>query len=244
VAATRDRGFLVADEADYVVRKVRPDGTIITVAGLGMQYGFSGDGGAETSAKLATPVAVAPTPDGGFLIADTGNNRIRKVFANGTILTVAGTTTGGYSGDGGPAVTAQLNSPTGVAMTSDGGFLIADSDNHRIRRVRPDGTIVTAAGAGTPGLAGDSDLATSAPLDRPSGVAALADGGFLIADRQNDQIRRVSPAGVITTIAGTSGGLSGDGGPAIAAQLSRPTWRSRRPGTCSSPTSTTAACGS
>jgi hypothetical protein len=88
--------------------------------------------------------------------------------------------------------------------------------------VCPDGTIVTAAGAGTPGLTGDGDLATSALLHSPFGVTALADGGFLIADELNDRIRRVSPAGVITTIAGTSGGLSGDGGPALAAQLSEP----------------------
>jgi NHL repeat len=222
VAPTRDGGFLIADEADCVVREVRPDGTIVTVAGT-VQAGFSGDGGAATSAKLYNPIAVAPTPDGGFLIADTGNNRIRRVFANGTIVTVAGTTTGGYSGDGGPATAAALNNPLGVAVTSDGGFLIADSGNHRIRRVRPDGTIVTAAGAGTPGLTGDGDLATSALLHWPIGVTALADGGFLIADELNDRIRRVSPAGVITTIAGTSGGLSGDGGPAIAAQLSQPT---------------------
>jgi hypothetical protein len=222
VAATRDGGFLIADEADCVVRKVRPDGTIVTVAGTA-QAGFSGDGGAATSAKLYSPVAVAPTSDGGFLIADTGNSRIRRVFANGTIVTVAGTTTGGYSGDGGPATVAELNNPLGVAVTPEGGFLIADSGNHRIRRVRPDGTIVTAAGAGAPGLTGDGDLATSALLHWPVGVTALADGGFLIADELNDRIRRVSPAGVITTIAGTSGGLSGDGGPAIAAQLYEPT---------------------
>jgi hypothetical protein len=222
VAPTRDGGLLIADAADYVVRKVRPDGTIVTVAGTGLQFGFSGDGGAATSAKLDSPVAVAPTPDGGFLIADTGNNRIRKVFANGTIVTVAGTTTAGYAGDGGPATAAELNNPLGVAVTPDGGFLIADAGNHRIRRVRPDGTIVTAAGAGTPGLTGDGDLATSALLHWPFGITALADGGFLIADTLNDRIRRVSPAGVITTIAGTSGGLSGDGGPAIAAQLSQP----------------------
>jgi NHL repeat len=220
VAPTRDGGFLIADTDNYVVRKVRPDGTIVTVAGIGLQPGFSGDGGAATSAKLDLPDAAAPTPDGGFLIADRGNNRIRKVFANGTIVTVAGTTTAGYSGDGGPAVSAQLNAPSGAAVTSDGGFLIADTGNHRIRRVRPDGTIVTAAGAGTPGLTGDGDLATSALLHSPFGVTALADGGFLIADTLNDRVRRVSPAGVITTIAGTSGGLSGDGGPAIAAQLS------------------------
>jgi hypothetical protein len=221
VVATRDGGFLIADTDNDVVRKVLPDGTIETVAGTPQQYGFSGDGGPATAATLYRPEAVAETPDGGFLISDTINSRIRKVFANGTIVTVAGTTAG-YGGDGGPAIAAQLYYPAGVAVTSDGGFLIADAYNHRVRRVRSDGTIVTVAGAGTPGLAGDGGLATSALLDFPFDVAATADGGFVVADLGNNRIRRVSPAGMITTVAGTTEGLSGDGGPAIAAQLHHP----------------------
>jgi hypothetical protein len=223
VAATSDGGFLIADEVYHAVRKVRPDGTIVTVAGMLNQSGYAGDNGPATSAKLYYPRGIAETADGGFLIADTYNDRIRKVFANGTIETVAGNGTAGYGGDGGPAIAAQLDMPYGVAPTPDGGFLIADTVNDRIRRVRPDGTIVTVAGAGAAGLTGDGGLATSALLNTPEGVAPTADGGFLIADSGNDRVRRVSPAGAITTLAGTTRGFSGDGGPAAAAQLAAPT---------------------
>lgn len=222
VSATGDGGFLIADSGNHAVRKVLPDGTIETVAGTPGALGYTGDNGPATSAKLAYPHGVAETADGGFLIADTSNHCVRRVFANGTIVTVAGTGTGGYSGDGGPATAAQLHDPNGVAVTSDGGFLIADTTNNRIRRVRPDGTIVTAAGAGSAGLAGDGGLATSALIYAPEGVASSPDGGFLIADSGNDRLRRVSPAGVITTFAGTTSGFSGDDGPAVAARLELP----------------------
>jgi hypothetical protein len=222
VAATRDGGFLIADDVYDAVRKVRPDGTIVTVAGMLNQAGYTGDNGPATSAKLSHPAGVAETADGGFLIADTLNDRVRKVFANGAIETVAGNGTTGSLGDGGPAVAAELYYPYGVAPTPDGGFLIADTANNRIRRVRADGTIVTVAGAGAAGLTGDGGLATSALLNTPIGVAPTPDGGFLIADTANNRIRRVSPAGVITTLAGTTKGFSGDGGPAAAAQLNTP----------------------
>jgi NHL repeat len=222
VAATRDSGLLIVDDVYDAVRKVQPDGTIATVAGMLNQAGYAGDNGPATSAMLSHPEGVAETADGGFLIADTLNDRVRKVFANGTIETVAGNGTAGSLGDGGPAVAAQLYYPSGVASTPDGGFLIADTANNRIRRVRPDGTIVTVAGAGAAGLTGDGGLATSALLSTPLGVAPTSDGGFLIADTLNHRIRRVSPAGVITTLAGITKGFSGDGGPAAAAQLNAP----------------------
>src|ERR671914_244996 len=117
--------------------------------------------------------------------------------ATNNIFTVAGTTAG-LSGDGGPATAAQLDQPFGVAVTADGGFLIADTCNHRVRRVSPAGTITTVAGT-TAGLSGDGGPATAAQLSFPSGVAASADGGFLIADRGNDRVRRGSPAGPRTT---------------------------------------------
>jgi len=100
-----------------------------------MSVGVSGDGGPATSAELSSPFGVAVTADGGFLIADSGSQRVRKVSAAGTITTVAGTGTYGFSGDGGPATSAQLKPPYGVAETADGGFLIADTDNQRVRRV-------------------------------------------------------------------------------------------------------------
>ncbi len=222
VAATADGGFLIADASNERVRRVSPAGTISTVAGNGTR-GFAGDGGAAASAQLSSPQGVAVTADGGFLITDAGNSRVRRVSPAGTISTVAGSGTAGFSGDGGAAASAQLNSPRGVAASADGGFLITDADNDRVRRVSPAGTISTVAGNGTFGFAGDGGAATSAQLNFPVGVAASADGGFLIADANNSRVRRVSPAGTISTVAGNGNfGFAGDGGAAASAQLRSP----------------------
>lgn len=140
-------------------------------------------------------------PDGGVLIADCFAARVRLLTAAGSLRTVAGTGHSGYSGDGGPAIAARLNCPLGVSSTSDGGFLVADSG--RVRRVGPDGTISTVAGTGGLGHGGDGGAALAAQLNGPSDVAALADGGFLIAESQG--VRRVWPNGVITTVAGGAG---------------------------------------
>ena len=193
-------------------------GDIFTVAGT--TFGLSGDGGAATAAQLNFPFGVAVTADGGYLIADSSNHRVRKVSPAGTITTVAGTTFG-LLGDNGPATAAQLSGPYGVAVTADGGFLIADSSNSRVRKVSAAGTITTVAGT-TRGLSGDNGAATAAQLRGPFGVAVTADGGFLIADTANSRVRKVSAAGTITTVAGTTRGLSGDNGAATAAQLRGP----------------------
>ncbi len=220
IASTPDGGFLIADNGNNRIRKVL-GGVITTVAGSGVG-GFSGDGGPATSAKLSAPNDVAPTPDGGFLIADLVNARIRKVL-NGQITTVAGTGTVGFSGDGGPATAAKLSGPADVAPTPDGGFLIADSSNNRIRKVSADGTITTVAGDGTSGFAGDGGAATAAELSHPTGVSPTSDGGFLIADQFNNRIRKVLN-GQITTVAGTGGlGFAGDNGPATSATIFGPT---------------------
>jgi sugar lactone lactonase YvrE len=219
VAMMPDGGFVASSLSNDEVRRVSPDGTITTLAG-GLLNGFSGDGGPATSARLNLPMGVAVQPDGGVLIADSNNHRIRRVSPEGTISTVAGNGTEGFSGDGGPATEAQLDLPVAVAATRDGGFLIADYLNNRIRRVSPAGTITTVAGIGAEGFSGDGGPATSARLGFPNSVSATADGGFLIADFVNNRVRRVSPDGTITTIAGTGGwGFSGDGGPATQAQL-------------------------
>src|SRR5947209_5122219 len=160
---------------------------IFTVAGTLTMSGSTGDGGPATAAKLNEPNGVAATADGGYLIADTSNHAIRQVSPTGTITTVAGTlTVSGSTGDGGPATAAKLNSPDGVATTADGGYLIADTNNEVVRRVSPAGTITTVAGtltlSASPGGAGP---ATAAKLYTPDGVAATADGGYLIADTSN-----------------------------------------------------------
>jgi len=221
LAALPDGGFLIADAA-HRVRRVLPNGTITTVAGTGVK-GFSGDGGPATSAGLNQPHAVAPLPDGGFLIADANNFRIRKVSPNGIITTVAGVGTKGFSGDGGPATAARISAPRGLDSFPDGSYLIADTDNRRIRRISAAGTISTVAGVGVSGFSGDGGPATSARISGAYGVSALSAGGFLIADSGAVRIRRVSAEGIITTVAGTGvSGFSGDGGPATAARIAPP----------------------
>ena len=137
---------------------------------------------------------MAVTADGGFLIADSGNSVVRKVSAAGVITRVAGTGTRGNSGDDGPATDAQLNTPAGVAVTADGGFLIADPGNNVVRKVSAAGVITRVAGTGTRGNSGDDGPATDAQLNEPAGVAVTADGGFLIADSGNSVVRKVSAA--------------------------------------------------
>jgi ketosteroid isomerase-like protein len=221
VAVTADAGFLLSDLVNNVVRKVSADGVITRVAGTTGTSGSAGDGGPATDAQLNGPVGVAVTADGGFLVADSGNNMVRKVSADGVIARVAGMGTAGGAGDGGPATDAQLNGPVGVAATADGGFLIADQNNAVVRKVSADGVITRVAGTtGTSGSAGDDGPATDAQLNGPVGVAATADGGFLIADFSNNRVRKVSAGGVITRVAGTGTvGSFGDDGPATNAQL-------------------------
>src|SRR2546422_6611394 len=149
---------------------------IFTVAGTLTVSGSTGDGGPATAAKLNEPNGVAATADGGYLIADTSNHAIRQVSPTGTITTVAGTlTVSGSTGDGGPATAAKLNSPDGVATTADGGYLIADTSNHAIRRVSPAGAITTLAGA-PPGSRSPRDRGPPTPAQphTPHGGAAAA----------------------------------------------------------------------
>lgn len=216
-------GVLIADTANSRIRRVTADGALIVrVAGDGTDVpGLSGDGGPATDAQVNRPEGVTPLADGSYLIADTGNHRLRRVTPDGTITTYAGTTRG-FSGDGGRAAAAQLDSPRDTAQLLDGSVLVADTGNNRIRRIAPDGTITTFAGTGTPGSGGDGGPATSAQLAAPRDVAPLADGGVAIADTGNDRIRRVAPDGTITTIAGGTRGDGGDGGPAVNAQLNAP----------------------
>ena len=197
-------------------------GVISTVAGSGT-LGFGGDGGPATAAQLALPSGVALDGAGNLYIADWANHRIRKVDAAGVISTVAGDGTRGYGGDGGPAVAAQLRYPEGVAVDGSGNLYIADSSNHRIRKVDAAGVITTVAGDGTEGFGGDGGPAVAAQLDFPQGVALDGAGNLYIADTYNHRIRKVDAAGVISTVAGDgTEGYGGDGVPAVAALLNRP----------------------
>jgi hypothetical protein len=224
VAATTDGGFLIADATSAVVRKVSASGMITRVAGTGTQ-GDSGDGGPATEAQLSVPAGLAVSADGGYLITDPGSHVVRHVSSSGMITRVAGTGSAGNSGDDGPAVDAQLDGPIGIAVTSDGGFLVADAARQVVRNVSASGTITRVAGTGTAGNSGDDGPASDAELSTPGGLAVTADGGFLIADFANNEVRQVSASGTITRMAGSgSAGDSGDDGPATDAQLSGPVW--------------------
>ena len=166
-------------------------GFITRVAGTGTPAN-TGDDGPATEAQLQEPTGVAVTPDGGFLIADALNNEVRKVSAAGVISRVAGTGAPGNTGDDGPATEAQLHEPVGVAVTADGGFLITDALNNEVRKVSAAGVISRVAGTGIVGNTGDDGPATEAQLNKPFGMAVTADGGFLIADVVNNEVRKVS----------------------------------------------------
>jgi trimeric autotransporter adhesin len=212
--------------------------TISTFAGNG-KIGYSGDGGSAISAELWAPSGVAVDASGNLYIADLGDNVVRKVTASGTITTVAGDSTymgadthGGYSGDGGPAVKAQLNGPEGIALDASGNLYIADDGNGVIRKVAASTGIITTV-AGLPGgssYSGDGGPAVKAQLNGPESVALDASGNLYIADTLNNVIRKVSAStGIITTAAGNgygaginSGGFGGDNGPATSAELSYP----------------------
>jgi sugar lactone lactonase YvrE len=214
--------IFIADTENNRVRKVTPEGTISTVAGNG-SAGYSGDGGSAISAYLSSPNGVAVDTAGNLYIADANNGRIRKVTADGTISTVAGSGQYGYAGDGGPAISAQLKSPAGVAVDRTGNLYIADRYNYCVRKVTPGGTISTVAGNGTSGFSGDGGPATSAQLSSPNGVAVDNADNLYIADTYNSRIRKVTPDGTISTVAGGGqSGSGGDGGPATSARLTSP----------------------
>jgi trimeric autotransporter adhesin len=219
IAVARDGTIVIADTGDHRVRRVAPDGIITTVAGSG-EGGFGGDGGDATLALLRSPYAVAVEADGAILIADSGNNRIRRLATDGTISTVAGSAASGFGGDGGQAIAARLDFPSGVAVTLDGSILIADSYNNRIRRVDTNGRISTVAGTGETGFSGNGGAAVSADLNSPSALAVTPDGSIFFADWGNSMVRRIAPNGTISTVAGTGDrGFAGDNGPATAALL-------------------------
>lgn len=203
--------------ADSFTNRVRVlSGVVInTVAGNGVGS-YSGDQGQAKAAGLDQPTGVAVDSKGQLFIADSGNERVRKV-AGGVISTVAGTGRGSYFGDGGPALSAGMLQPQAMTIDRNGSLYIADTGNHCIRKVSG-GVMTTVAGTGVSGFGGDNGPATNALLDSPQAVAVDAAGNLYIADTRNNRIRKVS-GGIITTVAGTSNaGYSGEG-PATSASL-------------------------
>ncbi|MGW4596232.1 NHL domain-containing protein [Streptomyces sp. NPDC004457] len=222
IAVDRAGDIYVVDTNNHRVRKITADGRITTVAGTGAAA-FGGDGGPATAARLNLPTGVAVGGDGVLYVAEYVNNRVRKIAADGTISTVAGTGAVGFAGDGGPAVSAQLNRPHAVAVDGEGVLYIADGENHRVRKVTADGKIGTVAGTGAAGFAGDGGPAASAQLYLPVGLALDSTGALYIAEFRNHRVRKVTADGKITTVAGTgAAGFAGDGGPGATAQLNHP----------------------
>ncbi len=220
----------IAERRAHVIRKFAADGSLTTLVGTGVQ-GFAGDGGAGTAARLDSPSGVAVDSAGNVYVSDTHNQRVRKLSAaTGLLESVAGTGVHGFAGDGGAAGSALLDTPTALAISAAGDLYIADTGNHRVRKISAGtGVITTVAGTGRQGFSGDGGAAVAAAVDSPAGLALDGSGNLYIADTHNQRVRRVDAVtGVITTLAGvgrTGAGLpaeSGDGGPAVSAALALP----------------------
>jgi uncharacterized protein (TIGR03437 family) len=199
--------LLIAEEGRKAIRKLDAAGLLAAVAAAG----------------LWDPVAVVPAGAGDLFVADYLGHRVVKVTARGTVVPVAGTGEAGFSGDGGPALGARLDRPRGLALDGRGNLYVADSGNHRVRMITPAGDITTLAGTGSAGGQGDGGPARQAQLDTPTGLAVDAEGNLYVAERGGHRIRRIDPAGRISTMAGTGRpGYGGDGGAAREAWLDSP----------------------
>ena len=212
----------IADTFNVRIRTVQSDGIIRTVVGMGTR-GFSGDGAAATSALISSPYGVAVDAAGNIYFSDSLNHMVRKVGTNGTITRIAGTGVQGYGGDGLNAVDALLNLPTGLAVDTAGNVYVADTQNHRIRKISTDGKIATVLGTGQPNYNGDGGAGSESPVFYPEGVALDSAGNLYVADTFNHRVRKLSTAGVVTTVAGNGiAAFRGDEAAANAASLNYP----------------------
>ena len=193
--------IFIADLRNNRIRKITRDGLITTVAGTGVA-GYSGDGGPAINAQLDTPYGIFLDKNDDLLIADSNNNRIRKVTSDGIIQTVAGTGKEGFDGDGGPARAATLNSPQSLGGDPQGRIYIGDEHNNAIRILEPDGTMRTLVGSKGPGFSGDGGPASQAQIADPENIWVRRDGSILITVRDNARLRIISPDGIINTFAG------------------------------------------
>jgi uncharacterized protein (TIGR03437 family) len=201
IALDRWGNLYIADTDRHRVRKVAPGGGVSTIAGTGAA-GFSGDGGAAVNAQLNLPYGIAVDLAGAVYIADLGNNRVRRVAPDGSIATLAGNGRKASGADSGLAVETPLLTPRNVATDASGAVYISEFEGHRVRRVTPDGRIATVAGTGVAGFRGDGGAAATAQLGFPAGLAVDRSGAVLVADSQNNRIRRIVPGGTITTALG------------------------------------------
>ena len=210
----------IADSLNNRIRVIGPDGVIKTIAGTG-ESGMVGEGGPAVAATVVNPGPMAFDSTGNLFVADRGNYRVRKISPAGVISSVAGNSTSGYSGDGGPSTTAAFSTINGLAVDKAGNIYVGDTNNHRVRKITPDLQISTVAGTGVKGFSGDGSLATSAKLYSPYSLATDDAGNLYIEDYGNYRIRKVDAAGIISTVAGTGECCSsGDNGPALSARIS------------------------
>jgi uncharacterized protein (TIGR03437 family) len=200
VAVDRDGNLFIADRANLRVRKVTPDGTISTAVGSGRATPL-GDGGPAKSAGLSSVISLTVDGVNNLYLGDAGTQRVRKVTSDGVITTVAGNGQAGYTGDGVPAIASAIYNPWGLAVDAAGNLYIADRFNHRIRKVTVDGIISTFAGNGQSVFSGDGGPAASASLRFPTDVAVDAAGNVFITDTANGRVRKVTPNGIIATVA-------------------------------------------
>jgi uncharacterized protein (TIGR03437 family) len=219
--------LFIADSGTERVRQVTRDGAITTLAGTGVAARGTADGSPAGNVALNTPMGVAMDSSGAVLLADTYNHRVLLVTPARAIRAVAGTGTSGASPEGTLPLLAQLRGPRAVCVDRSGNLYgtlyIVDTSNHRVLRLSPGGTLQTAAGNGSPGSAGDEGAARFAQLNTPGACATDSAGNLFIADTANHAIRKVNPAGVISTVAGAGiAGSSGDEGAATAARLASP----------------------
>ena len=222
VAADTAGNIYIADSSDHRIRLIDSNGMIKTLAGTG-ESGYGGDGGPATLAHLNHPEGVAADGAGNVYFADSANHRVRKIDTTGMISTLAGTGERGDGGDDGPAVEARLSYPAGVAVDNEGNVYVADSWNHRVRKVDREGTITTLAGRGFRGYVGNGGPADQAALANPMGLSVDSEGNVYVADTWNHRVRRIDGSGVISTIAGSGrDGDSGDGRRALAASVGYP----------------------
>ena len=202
LAVGADGSVFVSDGFNHAVYRIHTDGRVTRFAGTGLP-GYAGDGGPASEAMLNRPADIRLDRKGNLFIADVRNHAVRKVDTSGRITTVAGTGEKGFSPDGTPAAKAKLNFPWGLAVDHEDLLIIADGENHRVRRVQGDGRLVTLAGNGRQGFDGDGGLATEASLNSPQALAFDPSGRLFIGDEHNNAVRVVGTDGRISTVMGT-----------------------------------------